>query len=486
MRLLSIPSAQQNKKYLAIATSIRRAILSGQLAPNDKLPASRTLASQMQVNRHTIMAACDELVAQGYLINLPRVGYKVVENLPVQGADTGEQNKHQSFQLTHLFKTQKERVAATSSHYRFNFAGGLPDLARFPKSAFKSYLSGALNKLSNDQLHYQEGLGNTELIQQIQLYLAKARGLLNAEVLITNGSQEALYIVAKSILNAGDGVAIEQYSYPPACAALTSCGGSLFSVEQDEFGIRPESLQALLNKQSIKLLYLTPLHQYPTTVTLSPQRRTRIYQLAREYDFLILEDDYDHEFHYRCSPLTPMAANDPDGRIIYISTFSKIMFAGARLGYISAHKEVVNLLANTKKIINHKNECILQLAVANWMADGSFERHLRKMTSLYMRRRDHMVAQLNQYRAKGYPISFKVPDGGMAIWLGCRRDLTNMTELARDNGLFIQCQQDFSPFTLKLSSSFLQYMRLGFASMDDETREKALSELMLLLFGELG
>ena len=107
MRLLSIPSAQQNKKYLAIATSIRRAILSGQLAPNDKLPASRTLASQMQVNRHTIMAACDELVAQGYLINLPRVGYKVVENLPVQGVDTGAQNKHQSFQLTHLFRRKK-------------------------------------------------------------------------------------------------------------------------------------------------------------------------------------------------------------------------------------------------------------------------------------------------------------------------------------------------------------------------------------------
>lgn len=482
MRLLTISVNSKEKKYLAIATGIRTAILSGQLKPQDRLPASRDLAEQLNVNRHTIMAACDELVAQGYLESLPRIGYQVVSVLPVEGSVPNELTEAQQFNLEHLFKPPSVSLSTTDLNVHFNFAGGLPDITQFPMKVFKSHLNTALKQLDLDSLHYQGTLGNSKLREQIKKYLIRARGLSSSEILVTNGSQEALFIVAQAVLQSGDNVAIEQLSYPPACAALSSNGANLITIEQDKFGINPESLKQVLATTKIKLLYLTPLHQYPTTVTLSPQRRSQIYQLAQKHDFLILEDDYDHEFHYRCSPLVPMAANDPDGRVIYISTFSKIMFAGARLGYVSAHAKVIEYLANSKKILNHKTECVLQHAVANWMNEGDFERHLRKMTQLYLARRDHLVQLLRDYQSAGYPISFEIPDGGMAIWLGCKRELVGFTAMAKKQGIFIQCQQDFNDSYTACDSQGYQYIRLGFASMDDETRTQAMRALIELLF----
>lgn len=485
MRLLTISFSPHEKKYLAIASSIREAILSGQLKPQDRLPASRDLANQLNVNRHTIMAACDELVAQGYLESLPRIGYQVVSVLPVEGCAPNELTEAQQFNLSHLFKSPKTSLSSADFTVRFNFAGGLADITQFSMKVFKSHLNTALKQLDLGSLHYQGTLGNAKLREQIKKYLIRARGLSSGEILITNGSQEALFIVAQTVLQDGDNVAIEQLSYPPACAALSSNGANLTTIEQDEFGIKPESLKRVLAHTQIKLLYLTPLHQYPTTVTLSPQRRSQIYQLAQQHDFLILEDDYDHEFHYRCSPLMPMAANDPDGRVIYISTFSKIMFAGARLGYVSAHPQVIEYLANSKKIINHKTECVLQQAVANWMSEGDFERHLRKMTQLYLARRDHLVLLLTEYMQAGYPINYAIPDGGMAIWLGCKRDLTGFTALAQSRCIFVQCQQDFNDDFIDFDHQGYQYLRLGFASMNDEMRREALGALMALIFPSL-
>lgn len=485
MRLLTISFNPHEKKYLAIAASIREAILSGQLKPQDRLPASRDLANQLNVNRHTIMAACDELVAQGYLESLPRIGYQVVSVLPVEGCIPNELTETQQFNLAHLFKSPKTSLSNADLNVRFNFAGGLPDITQFSMKVFKSHLNTALKQLDLGSLHYQGTLGNETLREQIKKYLVRARGLSSGEILITNGSQEALFIVAQAVLQGGDNVAVEKLSYPPACAALSSNGANLITIEQDEFGIKPDSLKRVLAHTKIKLLYLTPLHQYPTTVTLSPQRRSQIYQLAQQHDFLILEDDYDHEFHYRCSPLVPMAANDPDGRVIYISTFSKIMFAGARLGYVSAHPQVIEYLANSKKIINHKTECVLQQAVANWMSEGDFERHLRKMTQLYLARRDHLVVLLEDYKQAGYPITFAVPDGGMAIWLGCKRDLAGFTELAQAHGIYIQCQHDFNPQVTNCDEQGFQYLRLGFASMQEQTRLEAVNALLALLFPAL-
>ena len=168
----------------------------------------------------------------------------------------------------------------------------------------------------------------------------------------------------------------------------------------------PESLEQIINQYSVKLIYLPPLHQYPTTVTLPVSRRMAIYKIAARHNIAIIEDDYDHEFHYRWQPLAPMAANDPRGQIIYLSTFSKIMFPGIRIGFIAVDKSLAQATVNYRTLINHKVSTPLQDAVARWMVSGDFERYLRKITKCYQNRSDLMCTELNKYLTLGKIDSF--------------------------------------------------------------------------------
>lgn len=477
MRWLNLSLGTGVPKYLALAHSIRAAVLDGRLVSGEKLPSTRLLAEQLAMNRHTVMTACDELVAEGYLVSLPRVGYQVAPNLPITSSYALDACNSDESALPLV--TTQHYAAVTSldvSSAEYNFAGGLPDLSLFPRTQFKRWLVKAFDGLSHSELHYGEHFGSHALRQQISSYLAHARDLKHTPVMITNGSQEALFIVAKTLLQQGDKVAMESYSYPPARAAFIAAGGEIVTIAQDDEGIIPESLALALAAGKVKLIYLTPLHQYPTTVTLSIRRRLAIRALAKQYGAVIVEDDYDHEFHYRCQPLRPMAADDNGNGVVYISTFSKLMYAGARIGYIAASQALLNEFVKIKKLLNHKNETLSQKAVAMWMESGDFVRHLRKTSKCYQQRRDHLVALLQAYQANGWHIEFSIPDGGMAIWLDCKRDITGLKEQAWQQGIYLQVESEFAP-ELKQC----RHIRLGYAYMNEATMSKAIKKLFLIL-----
>jgi GntR family transcriptional regulator/MocR family aminotransferase len=398
-------------KYLAIADALRKAIKEGQVAPTEGLPSARKLAQQLLVNRHTIMAALAELVAQGWVEARERSGYRVVEQLPIQSSLVI--NKVQQTQQS--FKWQfrvTQNLAVTpkvkASEYPYNFSGGQPDIRKFPFDEFKSHFSQACQRLNIDNLGYGDSRGEADLIEEISTYLRRVRSITDKEIMICNGSQEALYIISQLLLQAGDKVAVEQLGYPPAWAAFERTGAKLVAIKQDERGIIPAHLAQVFAQGKVKLLYLTPLHQYPTTVSLDISRRMQIYQLAVQYGVAIVEDDYDHEFHYDSQPIAPMAADDPAGLVIYISTFSKLMFGGVRIGYVVASNTLVEALAAYKMLINHKCNVLIQQSVAKWMQQGGFEGHLRRMTRLYQKRRDFMVLQLKSYQEQGLPIHFLI------------------------------------------------------------------------------
>ena len=182
-------------------------------------------------------------------------------------------------------------------------------------------MSDVLTRPDMSQLSYGQSAGTPELIDQVKIYLRKSRAITNREIVITNGSQEALFIVAQLLLQAGDKVAAEELGYPPAMSAFVSAGAELVGIKQDKQGMCPNDLEAQICTGNIRLIYLTPLHQYPTTVTLTVSRRMAIYQLAAKHSIPIIEDDYDHEFHYRCQPLAPMASQDPAQLVIYLSIY---------------------------------------------------------------------------------------------------------------------------------------------------------------------
>jgi len=279
-------------------------------------------------------------------------------------------------------------------------------------------------------------------------------------------------------LTQGDKVAVESLGYRPAWKAFENAGAMLIGIKQTAQGVDVEHLEIMFKANEIRLLYLTPLHQYPTTTTLPVAERIKIYRLAQQYNIPIIEDDYDHEFHYDSQPLAPMAANDPSGLVIYLSSFSKLMFPGIRLGIIAVDKSLSTHITNYRTIINHKANVLLQDAVAKWMKDGAFERQLRKATRIYQKRRQCMVNALNSIKSEGYFIEFTIPPGGMALWVNVGRNAQKISLLARDKGIFLLAENSFH---LRHENDEDQYIRLGFSGQSEEKIQQGLTLVKPLL-----
>ncbi|KNC65311.1 PLP-dependent aminotransferase family protein [Pseudoalteromonas ardens] len=478
--LTGVPLTQDSPKHIQLAEQICVAIKQGHLRPNDPLPSARKLAQLYGINRHTVMTALQNLVAQGWLSSEQRRGYRVNQALPIESSQHIAKPSAQVRDIQADFAlslSAGELSDRENTAYEYSFAGGLADLMEFPYDEFRRHLSQACRAVNVAQLHYGNCSGEPALKQQLRHYLRRARALECDDLLVCNGSQEALFLIAKAFIRSGEGVAVESLGYPPAHRAFEACGATLHGIAQDKEGLNVDSLRACFEQNRIKLLYLTPLHQYPTMVTLSIGRRMAIYQLCAEYGVFIIEDDYDHEFHYRCPPLQPMAASDPHGIVIYVSTFSKIMFAGARMGYLVARADVLSELTSLKQLMNHKNDILLQMALANWMASGEFERHLRRMTKRYQVRCDALASELQRYQQSGYPLTFTVPDGGMAFWVNTHQDVSGLSARAAELGVYVQTEAEFWRFP----QQHYTHIRLGFAGQNEQKMRIGLSRIISLL-----
>lgn len=456
--------------YLRIAGAIRQQIKTGRVLPGENMPSARSLAEQLQTNRHTIMAAYQELIAEGWIESKQRQGYRVVAELPPafevsQGPQTYRQGKANSGGFPWQLNQPDIHVAPTAAaDFRINFSGGTPDISLFPFKEFKSYLSQASDRPPLNKLNYGDNAGLPLLIEQLKIYLRRVRSITDRDIVVVNGSQEALYILSRLLLKPGAKVAVEALGYRPAWQCFSNAGGQLVGIAQDDQGMDPVDLQHQINNHEISLIYLTPLHQYPTTVTLPIARRRQIYQIAAAHRIPIIEDDYDHEFHYRCQPLAPMAAEDPAGLVIYLSTFSKIMYPGIRVGFIATDPTLAAAIVRYRTLINHKSNVLIQDAIGRWMADGAFSRYLRKLTRTYEQRRDLMVAELQQWQHRGLAVDFHLPDGGMALWVNIHGRAKATAQQAAARGIFIQ---EESQFHLQSANSQDNYIRLGYAGLAD-------------------
>ncbi|WP_413699535.1 PLP-dependent aminotransferase family protein [Psychromonas sp. KJ10-10] len=481
MKTLNLTLQNSNKNlYLNIAQAIRNSIENGHVIPNEKLPSARSLAIQLSVNRHTIMVAYNELVAQGWVQSQQRLGYRVATTLPIF-TSTKTDVKKETLKHQHrwnISKINNNNIPLATSRFPFNFAGGNPDISLFPFNEFKGFMNDALNRPDLEELNYGDNAGFAPFIEQVSTYLRRVRSINNKKIIVVNGTQEALYILSQVLIKPGDKVAVESLGYQPAWNAFKNAGAQLIPVKQTSQGIDTNDFEQLIQKHKIHLLYLTPLHQYPTTSTLSMQKRKAIYLLAQQHNIAIIEDDYDHEFHYNSQPLAPMVANDPSGLVIYLSSFSKIMFPGIRLGIIAVHSSLSTHLINYRTMINHKVNILQQDAVARWMKDGGFERHLRKATRLYQKRRQCMVTILNEFISEGIKITFSIPAGGMALWINVDRNAEKIAKLAKQEGIFLLAE---NAFHLDIKQDQDKFIRLGFAGLNEEKITQGLFLLKVLL-----
>ncbi|MGH8372435.1 MAG: PLP-dependent aminotransferase family protein [Gammaproteobacteria bacterium] len=460
--------------YLRIAEGIRAAIQAERVKPGERLPSSRALADMLGVHRHTVIAAMDELVAEGWLEAGERRAHRVANELPSQFFSPKTRGK--SSCLNRKLKWQFARQVnasdcgpdhARASSYKYVFQGGQPDLRLFPYDEFRACLAESLRKSPSMRSGYGNPAGHAPFVERLSQYLSHMRALTGREIIVTHGTQEGVFLAAQLLIKPGDKVAVEALGYGAAWDAFRAAGGELVPIKVDENGMDPDSLEAMLGKHRIRFIYLTPHHQYPTTVTLTAARRMRIYELASQHQIPIFEDDYDHEFHYRCQPIAPLASIDPCELVIYASTLSKIMFPSMRIGFLAVPQALYQPLINLRAIITRQNSVFLQDAVARWMDSGGFERHLRRMRRAYQERRDALVGALQDAQARGLPLEWAVPDGGMALWLNCNVDSDAVAQKVAEQGVYVAPESLYYCGAQRANT----HLRLGFANQTpDEIR----------------
>jgi GntR family transcriptional regulator / MocR family aminotransferase len=474
--LFTLPKGRQ-PKYQRLAEGLRTAIREGHLKAGEVLPSSRELSRRFRFDRHTVMNALSELIAEGWIEAQEKVRYRVVETLPSTFLHPRASVMREfSVRLPKFELARPVKIGdyGQPTKFRFAFPSGFPDPRLFPMGEFKSFVYDALQ--SRDLLLYGDPTGEQSLVEQISIYLRRVRNVSDRSIVVTNGSQEAIFLLAQLLIRPGDYVAVEALGYPPALEALRFAGARIVPVTVDAEGLVTDHLEKLIKQKKIRLLYVTPLHQYPTTVTLSAQRRLRLYELAYKHGILILEDDYDHEFHYASQPVAPLASFDPGGLVLYVSTFSKILFPSARLGFLAVPSALGRELAKLKRISSRQNESLLQKSLSLWMGSGGFERHLRRVRRAYALRLQAMVTTLEQIKTDHPKLSWRTPDGGMAIWLDTGEDSSKLAARAKEEKIIVYPEQNYL-FNGKPGT----HLRLGFSGQTPQENTAGLKALSLIL-----
>ena len=352
---------------------------------------------------------------------------------------------------------------------------GLADARLAPSEAMGRAYQRAIRLHGEELLQYGEPQGNLMLRQALSNMLSERRGLTADpdQILVTRGSRMALDLVGHSLFKQGGVIAVENPGNRAVWETLQqSTGAVLQPVPVDEEGMDLDALEELLKQQRVDLVYLTPHHQNPTTVTLGPGRRMRLLELAQRYRMAVLEDDYDFEYQYDGHALLPLASGDPTGQVIYMGSLSKLIAPGVRLGFLVAPKGLVERLTRVRLRMDWQGDRVLEWAVADLFRDGDMARHVRKVRKAYEARRDHLVACLREHL--GEAVEFSVPEGGLALWVRAKPglDLAAWVQRCKAQSLIIQPGSYYSFDRTPLSAT-----RLAFSQFEPRQIETAVRRM---------
>ncbi|NIH88002.1 PLP-dependent aminotransferase family protein [Amycolatopsis granulosa] len=420
----------------AIYRQIRDAILDGRLRAGDTLPPTRELAQRLAVSRTTVSAAYDRLIAEGFLESRAGSGTFVGAGARRDVRPTGGAPASLTPVAVwddvpgppHRFREQPE----------FDFRTGAPDVALFPFDTWRRLVSQQLRRSRRDVLTYGDPEGHPGLREAIARHIGVSRAVRVTpdDVLVTNGSQQAVDLAARVLIEPGARVAVEDPGYPPPRQLFTTLGARPVGVPVDEEGIVVDDIPA-----DCRLVYVTPSHQYPLGVPMSMARRVALIEWARRHDAAILEDDYDTEFRYTGRPLEPLRNLDPSGRVLYIGSFSKVLLPGLRLGFLVAPPGLRPALGKAKYLTDWHSASVTQAALAEFMDSGEFARHLRRTRREYAARRE-VVCRVVE---RDFPWLRLIPSSaGLHVSAVSSKPVRPVVRAARQAGVRISTLGDFT------------------------------------------
>jgi GntR family transcriptional regulator/MocR family aminotransferase len=374
-----------------IYRQLRRGILDGRLRPGDALPPTRALARSLNVSRTTVTVAYDRLLGEGFVVSRVGSGTFVGERAATARALTdGKRSRVPGAIVARPFWDSIHLSRAFGRAARFDFRSGIPDGSLFPHKTWRRLITHELRADAPNAAVYGHPAGHPALRAAIAQHIGLSRGVeASAEdVTITSGTQQALDVIARVLLAPGDRVAVEDPGYPPPRRLFESLGARVAAVPVDRHGLVVDALP-----RHTRLVYVTPSHQYPLGVPMSLQRRLALLAWAERNNAAIVEDDYDSEFRFRGRPIEPLQTLDTAGRVIYVGSFSKTMLPTLRLGFVVTPPSLRVAVHKAKQVTDWHTSTPVQMALARFIDDGGFARHIRKMGGVY-RARHEMVTNI--------------------------------------------------------------------------------------------
>jgi GntR family transcriptional regulator/MocR family aminotransferase len=475
---LQLDPAAGEPLFLRISRAITSDIQRGRLRPGTRLPGTRSLADALAVHRNTVIAAYAELSSEGWIESARARGTFIARSLPTvrpRGFTRNAPHIHgrpayPGFDL----RGAAPRLDASMPADTLAMSGGIPDVRLAPVAELARAYGRVLRQDSRTVLSYSGPHGHPRLRAALAAMLAASRGLATGpdDVLVTRGSQMALDLTGRALIAPGDVVAVEALGYRYAWEAFKQYGAKLAPIPVDELGLRIDVLEQLVERTPIRAVCVTPHHQYPTMVTMSAGRRVALLALAQRKGFAIIEDDYDHEFHYEGRPVLPLASADHAGVVIYIGTLSKILAPGVRLGYVVAPRALLDRLAAQRVYADRHGDQAVEFAVAQLFEDGTVQRSARRARRIYHARRDLLAHELRRTMANA--LSFNLPSGSMAIWakVSAEIDCDVWAARALERKVAIRTARSFA-----LDGRSRPYVRLGFAALDERELNVAVKRL---------
>jgi GntR family transcriptional regulator / MocR family aminotransferase len=473
-------------RYQQLYENLRGAVLTGRLAPGTRLPATRVLAAELGVARNTVVNAFEQLVAEGYLESRPGDGTYVSPALPddrLTVKTARRSARRPAAPVQPPLSRQSQAVSAARLGVWDEdgpprpFRPDLLALDHFPLALWARLVSRNWRHSATSLLGYGDPAGYRPLREAVATYLGAARGVhcTPEQVFITNGAQQGIDLAVRTLLDPGEEVWVENPGYRGARGALIAAGVHLAPVPVDHEGLQVES--GIASAPGARAVYVTPSHQYPTGVTMSLTRRLALLEWAQRSGGWIIEDDYDSEYRYTGRPLSSLQGLDTSDRVIYIGTFSKVLFPALRLGYLVAPPAVVDAFARLRALTDRQSPTIDQAVLADFITEGHFARHIRRMRVLYGERQALLVDAAGRELAGLIEITDAEAGLHVVGWLPAGVDDRAVSQAAAAAGV------DAQPLSANALSPLARGgLVLGYAALD----EAAIYEGVRRLAGVLG
>jgi len=391
--------------YDQLSEWFRRAIMDGRLRPGQRVPSTRNLAKELNISRIPVLSAYEQLYAEGYLETFVGAGTCVAHAIPGEMLKPVKDTQRTSQPKTvqNAPRRISRRVATlrtapqTWADNQGAFRIGLPALDHFPVMAWSKLINRHARKPPIDHMVYGNPMGHLPLREAVAEYLSTVRAVRcdASQILITTGSQQGLQICAHALLEAKDRVWMEDPGYPGARQALRTVGADIVPVPVDDEGVNVDA--GIRLGKNARAAYISPSHQFPLGVTMSAARRMQLLSWAARTGAWIIEDDYDSEYRFGGRPLASLQGMDAEDRVIYVGTFSKVVFPALRVGYIVAPKDLIPAFATVRDAFDTFSSTLYQAALADFITEGQFARHIRRMRALYLERRTVLLEAIDQY-----------------------------------------------------------------------------------------